>query len=396
MKYNFDEVINRDNTNSVKWNFNKDLFGCEDVIPMWVADMDFKTVPEVTEAIVKRASHGIYGYSERTDDYFDAVISWMKKRHDLDIKKEWILSTSGIVPAINFIIKTFTNKGDKILVQSPVYYPFYNAIKNNECEIVYNALKFDNEKYTMDFEDLEQKAKDSKVKIMILCNPHNPVGRVWSKDELFRLGKICAENDVLVISDEIHSDLIYKEFKHTSFAAVSEDFRKNSIICTAPSKTFNLAGLQVSNLIIFNKDLRDRLETFMSKLEINKLNLFAIIACEAAYKYGEQWLDELIEYLGENKNFLKNFIKKRIPKLKVIEAEGTYLVWIDCRKLNMNKEQLKEFMISKAGIAFDEGFIFGPGGEGFERINIACPRSTLEKALERMEQAINNLKSSDS
>ncbi len=390
MKYNFDEIIDRSNTNSVKWNFNKELLGYEDVIPMWIADMDFKTVPEVTEQIIKRANHGIYGYSERMDSYFDSVINWMKKRHNLDVKREWICSTPGIVPGLNFMIKAFTKPGDKIIVQSPVYYPFYNAIKNSKCEIICNGLKFEDEKYSMDFEDLEEKIKDPKVKIMILCNPHNPIGRVWTKEELIKLGEICISNGVVVISDEIHSDLVYKDFKHTSFASISESFRDNSITCTAPSKTFNLAGLQVSNLIISNKDLRDKFQDFVEKLGLKRMNLFGIIACEAAYNYGEQWLDELIEYLDENKKFVQNFINERIPKLKVIEAEGTYLLWVDCRALKMNGEQLKNFMLTKAGVAFDEGFIFGSAGEGFERINIACPRNILKKALERIEKAVNS------
>lgn len=391
LKYNFDEIINRTNTNSVKWDFNKELLGYENVISMWIADMDFKTVPEVTQAIRERANHGIYGYSERTDSYFQSIINWMKNRHELDIKKEWIFSTSGIIPALNLMIKAFSEPGDKIIVQSPVYYQFYNAIKNNDCEILSNSLQLKNGRYFMDFEDLEEKAKDPKVKIMILCNPQNPTGTVWSMQDLIKLGEICINNDVMIISDEIHCDLIYKSFKFTSFASISEKFRENSIICTAPSKTFNLAGLQVSNLIIANKKLRNKLETVVNKVGLKRINIFGIIACEAAYTYGEEWLDELMEYLDGNIKFLENFLLERISKLKVNKTESTYFVWIDCRALNMSEEELKKFMLAKAGVAFDEGFIFGTGGEGFQRINIACPRATLKEALERIETAINSL-----
>ncbi|MCT8977778.1 pyridoxal phosphate-dependent aminotransferase [Clostridium sp. CX1] len=391
MKYNFDEIIDRTNTNSIKWNFNKELLGYEDVIPMWIADMDFKTVPEVTEAIKKRAEHGIYGYSDGMDSYFNSVIKWMKRRHGFEVEKEWICTCPGIVPALHFILKACTNPGDRIIIQSPVYYPFYDSILHNHCEIVNNPLKFEEGKYTMDFQDLEKKIKEEKVRLLIICNPHNPVGRVWSKEELTKLGKICIENNVIVISDEIHSDLVFKDYKHTSFASISETFRENSITCTAPSKTFNIAGLQVSNVIISNRQLREKFKETLLNHGIKRLNLFGIIACEAAYNYGEQWLEELIEYLEDNKRFLNDFIKERIPKLKVVNTEGTYLVWIDCRKLGMTEEQLKLFMLTKAKVAFDEGFIFGQGGEGFERINIACPRTILKEALEKIEKAVNSL-----
>lgn len=391
MKYNFDEIIDRTNTNSVKWNFNNELLGYEDVIPMWIADMDFKTVPEVTEALIERAKHGIYGYSEGMNSYYDSVIAWMKKRHNFKIEKDWICTCPGIVPALHFIIKSFTKPGDKIIVQPPVYYPFYDSILHNDCEILLNPLKFDGEKYSMDFDDLKEKVKNDNVKLLILCNPHNPIGKVWSKDDLFKLGEICIENNVVVISDEIHADLIYKNYKHTPFASISEKFRENSITFTAPSKTFNLAGLQASNVIIPNENLRKIFKETMLNLGIKRLNLFAIVACEAAYAYGEPWLEELIDYLEENKKYLKNFIKERIPKIKVLDSEGTYLIWMDCKGLNMSNEELQKFMLEKAGVAFDEGYIFGQGGDGFERINIACPRSILKEASERIENAVNSL-----
>lgn len=391
MRYNFDEVIDRSMTNSVKWNFNKKFFGYEDVLPMWVADMDFKSPPEVINAIIKRAEHGIFGYSDRMESYYDSVISWMEKRHNWNIEKEWLCTCPGVVPAINFIIKAFTEQDDKVIVQSPVYYPFYNAIKNNGCEIVKNPLKPVDDTYEMDFDDLEKKI-DSRVKLLILSNPHNPVGKVWSKETLTKLGDICRKNNIIIISDEIHADLVYRKFTHIPFASISKEFEQNSITCTAPSKTFNLAGLHASNIIIPNENIRKKYLRELKSCSIHTINLFGIVACEAAYRYGEEWLEQLIDYLEENKLFLEKYVKERIPSLKVIKAEGTYLIWIDCRKLGLSPLELKDFMLAKAKIAFDEGYIFGSEGEGFERINIACPLSVLKEALERIEKAVNDHK----
>ncbi|KEJ00781.1 cystathionine beta-lyase [Clostridium botulinum A2B7 92] len=390
MKYNFDKVVNRDNTNCSKWNFNKETFGYEDIIPMWIADMDFETVPEVKEEIIKRAHHGIYGYTATTESYYEEVVNWMKKRHEWNIKKEWITNTPGIVMAVNTIVRAFTHLGDKVLLQRPIYYPFFKAINNNGCHIVNNPLKFDGKRYEMDFEDLDNKLSDPRVKIMILCSPHNPTGRVWTKKELVKVGNLCLKHNVLVISDEIHSDLIYKPNKHIPFAAICKEFADISITCTAPSKTFNLAGLQGSNIIISNERLMNEFKIAMENIGLSTLNIFASIACEAAYKYGEQWVEELIDYLQENKEFAKKFIKEKVPILKVIEPEGTYLLWIDCRELKISKEELEEFMLKEAGVAFDEGYIFGEEAIGFERMNIACPREILKRALERIEKAINN------
>ncbi|NFV74479.1 pyridoxal phosphate-dependent aminotransferase, partial [Clostridium botulinum] len=382
MKYNFDKVVNRDNTNCSKWNFNKETFGYEDIISMWIADMDFETVPEVKEEIINRAHHGIYGYTATTESYYKEVVNWMKKRHGWNIKKEWITNTPGIVMAVNTIVRTFTHSGDKVLLQRPIYYPFFKAINNNGCHIVNNPLKFDGKRYEMDFEDLDNKLSDPRVKIMILCSPHNPTGRVWTKEELVKVGNLCLKHNVLVISDEIHSDLIYKPNKHIPFAAICKEFADISITCTAPSKTFNLAGLQGSNIIISNERLMNEFKIAMENIGLSRLNIFAYIACEAAYKYGEQWVEELIDYLQENKEFAKKFIEEKVPMLKVIEPEGTYLLWIDCRELKMSKEELEEFMLKEAGVAFDEGYIFGEEAIGFERMNIACPREVLKEALE--------------
>ncbi|NEZ46413.1 pyridoxal phosphate-dependent aminotransferase [Clostridium niameyense] len=391
MKYDFNKIVKRDKTNCIKWNFNKKLLGHEDVISMWIADMDFETVPEVTEALIKRAKHGIYGYSSNSDSYYDAIINWMKNRHGWNIKKEWITLSPGVVMAVSALIRTFTHPGDKVVIQKPTYYPFFKCIENNGCHIVDNPLKFDGNRYEIDFEDLDVKLSDSRVKLMILCSPHNPTGRVWTKEELIKVGELCIKHNILIISDEIHSDLVYKEYKHTPFASISQEFRDASITCTAPSKTFNLAGLQTSNIIIPNDKLKKEYELTLENLGINRLNLFGYIACETAYTHGEMWLNELLDYLKENKEFVKKFINEKIPKLKVIEPEGTYLLWIDCRDLNMDINKLKEFMLKDVGVAFDEGYIFGQAGEGFERMNIACPRGILEKALVKMEKAINDI-----
>ncbi|MBL4935705.1 pyridoxal phosphate-dependent aminotransferase [Clostridium sp. YIM B02515] len=386
MKYDFDKVIDRKNTRSVKWDLKK-----KDIIPMWVADMDFEVPDEVVQAIKNRAEHKIYGYTAPDKEYYDSIINWFERRHGFVIKKEWINYCPGVVPAVNMLIRAFTKPGDKVILQVPVYHPFFTAVENNGCEVVENPLKLTEDKYEIDFEDLEKKIEDNKVKVLVLCNPHNPVGRVWTKEELVRLGELCIKNNVIVISDEIHCDLVYKEYNHISFASIKDDFAQISAVCTAPSKTFNLAGLQTSSIIIANNDLRKK---FFDVLEDNGIwapNIFGIEALEAAYNYGEQWLDEVIEYLKGNLDFLTQYISKNIPKLKIIKPEGTYLVWVDCRGLGMDSKELHNFFLNKAGVWFDEGYIFGRGGEGYERINIACSRKLLEEALKRIEAAVRDL-----
>ncbi len=386
MKYDFDKVVDRKDTRSVKWDLKQ-----KDIIPMWVADMDFEVPDEVVQAIKKRAEHKIYGYTSPDKEYYDSIINWFKRRHDFSIKKEWINYCPGVVPAINMLIRAFTKPGDKVILQVPVYHPFFTAVKNNGCEVVENPLKLTEDRYEIDFEDLEGKIEDNKVKVLVLCNPHNPVGRVWTKEELVRLGELCIKNNVIVISDEIHCDLVYKEYKHISFASINDDFAQISAVCTAPSKTFNLAGLQTSSIIIANTELRKK---FFDVLEDNGIwapNIFGIEALEAAYNYGEQWLDEVIEYLKGNLDFLTQYISKNIPKLKIIKPEGTYLVWVDCRELGMDSKELHNYFLNKAGVWFDEGYIFGRGGDGYERINIACSRKLLEEALKRMEAAVRDL-----
>ncbi|MBC2581042.1 MalY/PatB family protein [Clostridium sp. DJ247] len=390
MIYDFDKIIHRKNTNCVKWDAVERIYGDKDVIPMWIADMDFQVAEPIARAVEKRAQHAIYGYSLKDKEYNEAVVNWMKKRHNWDIKTQWITFTPGVVPALNFIVRGFTSPGDEVIIQTPVYHPFYDAIKNNGAQIVKNPLKYEDGKYYMDFEDLKNKITD-RTKLLILSNPHNPVGRVWTKEELTHLGEICLRNNILVISDEIHFDLVYKGFKHTVFASISEEFAQNSIICTAPSKTFNIAGLQVSNIIIPNTKLRKAFRTEIENSGIDEPNAFATDALKAAYNEGEEWLEQLMEYLEGNIDYLLQFFQEKIPKLKVIKPEGTYLVWIDCSELNMNRDELKEFFVKKVKLGFSNGIMFGEEGAQFQRINVACPRSVLKDALERIEREVNKL-----
>ncbi|THE14166.1 pyridoxal phosphate-dependent aminotransferase [Bacillus timonensis] len=387
MKYNFDESINRLQTNSVKWDEVENLFGDKEILPMWVADMDFKSPQPVIDALKERADHGIYGYTTRPDSYYEATVGWMQRRHNWTIEKDWIIFTPGVVPALGIIVQNFTNPGDKIIIQQPVYYPFMSVIEKNGREIVNNPLRLENGRYYMDFEDLEKKI-DPSVKMIILSNPHNPVGRVWAKDELTRLGEICLKHNILVVSDEIHFDLVYEGNVHTPFASISEEFAGHSITCTAPSKTFNLAGLQTSNMIIPNQDLRERFTKALEDRFIGMTNTFGVTALIAAYEKGEEWLDQLLVYLKGNLDFLNEYIKSNIPEVKVIEPDATYLVWLDCRELGMDAKKLEEVIQKQGKVAFDEGYIFGKEGEGFTRINIACPRALLEEGLKRFSQVL--------
>ena len=390
MSFNFDEVIDRKNTGSVKWDFYGEVFSGKDLLPMWVADMDFRVPEAVIEAVIKKAQHGIYGYTEGFDSYYQAIINWVKRRHNWKIKKEWIFDCPGVVPAMHWAVRTFTHPGDKVILQSPVYYPFFKAIKNGGCQVVNNPLKLDNSKYSMDFADLESKI-DSRVKMFILCHPHNPGGIVWSKEELTRLGEICIKNDIIVISDEIHGDLVLSGNKHIPFAAISEDFAMNTITCIAPSKTFNIAGLQASSVIIANPKLQKEFKIILENNAVSEPNIFALTALEAAYNHGDEWLDNLIKYIEENHKLVEDFIAAKIPKLKVIKAQATYLAWIDCRALGMDTTTLEKFVEKEAKLALTQGYVFGEGGEGFVRINLGCPRSVVQEALQRLKKAVDTL-----
>ena len=383
MKYDFDQVIDRTDSNSYKWQL-----GGRDLIPMWIADMDFQAPQPVIDAIVKRARHGVFGYAGPADTFFDAVIEWHRKRHGWKIQKEWIEFCPGIIPALHLLVRALTHPGDRIIVQTPVYYPFYWAVEKNGRHIARNQLVLENGKYKINFNDLEEKARDSRTKLLILCSPHNPVGRVWTREELSRLGDICMENNVFVISDELHCDLVFDGYTHVPFADISDEFAWNSVTCTAPSKTFNLAGLQTSSLIIPDPEIR---ELYQHRYFNIRPNPFGLVATEAAYTRGGEWLEQLMAYLADNLAFLKSFVKERLPMVDVIEPEGTYLVWMDFRRLGMDPGELEDLMLNQAGLWLDEGYIFGSEGAGFERFNIACPRTVLEEGLNRVADAVDQI-----
>lgn len=391
LEYDFDKVIDRKNTNCLKYDSAVKRGKPADILPLWVADMDFEVPKEVKEAVIKRAEHGIFGYSEdRTDSYFEAVRDWMKEKHDWEIEEKWLVKTPGVVYALAMAIRAFSGKGDAILVQQPVYYPFQEVIEDNDRKLVNNPLVLDESgKYQIDFKDFETKIEENDVKIFFLCNPQNPTGRVFSKEELERLGEICLQHQVLVVSDEIHQDFVYRG-KHTVFANLGEKFRDNSIICTAPSKTFNIAGLQVSNIFIANPKLRAKFRKEIAATGYSQLNVLGLTACEAAYRYGSAWHEELLAYLKGNIEFIRSFIKERLPEIRFIEPEGTYLAWFDFRSLSLTEREREDMIVNKAGLWLDRGEMFGPGGEGFERINIACPRSILNQAFVQLEEAIHN------
>lgn len=394
IKYSFDCIIDRSNNFSAKWSEMEKKYGSNDLLPMWVADMDFKTAPCIVDAIRERLDQEIYGYTTRPDSYNESIVNWVKKRHDWDIKSEWLIYSPGVIPSISLLIQQLTNEGDKIIIQQPVYSPFANVVKDNSRELVVNPLKQDeNGRYVMDYEDLESKI-DGNVKLFILCNPHNPVGRVWEKEELIKLGEICLKNNIKVISDEIHSDIIFKDYKHIPFASISDEFAKNSITCIAPTKTFNIAGLQTSVVVLPNEDDYKLLDKAFTTIDIKRNNCFSLVASEAAYNHGEEWLEELLEYLEGNIDFLIDYIKINIPQIKVVKPEGTYLVWLDFSGLGLDDDDLSNLIKEKAKVALNGGLAFGPEGKGYQRINLACPRSMVKESLERIKKAIDSLNTS--
>lgn len=381
MKYNFDEIINRKCTSSSKWDNVGPRVGNPNALPMWVADMDFRCPQPVVDAIIQRAKHMIYGYPYVTDDFREALIHWVEKRHEWDIKPEWIVFSTGVVPIFNTVIQEFTDVGDKVIIQRPVYHPFGFAVDDNNREISDNSLIYKDGKYTIDFEDLERKAKDPKAKVMIFCNPHNPVGRVWNKEELLKVADICLQNHVILISDEIHSDLMLFGHKHIPLASLGKAYAMNTITCYAPSKTFNTAGLRGSGIVIPNPQLRERLEKRFKQNRSIQQNIFALPGFVAAYNQCEDYLEQLIPYLEENVRFLEKFLHKNMPKIKLVYPEGTYLMWLDCSAMGIQGDELADFFIQKAGVAINRGDGFGKEGAAFVRLNIGCPRKTLEKGL---------------
>jgi cysteine-S-conjugate beta-lyase len=389
MKYNFDKEITREQSGSVKWDL-RETRGGNEIIPMWVADMDFQTPDEVISAIVERAKHGIFGYTYPTDSYRQAVTSWMKKRHNWDIKKEWIITTPGVVAAFSAAIEAFTSEGDKIIIQPPVYHPFHKVINTSNRIVVENRLIVVNNRYTMDFDDLERILKEG-ASMIVLCSPHNPVGRVWTEDELINLNELCVKYDTLILSDEIHSDLIMPGNMHRVMAEISSGKNHKIITCTAASKTFNLAGLSCSNVIINDPDLTALFQKRIQRSSISTPNIFGLLATETAYTFCEEWLDELLSYIHKNYFLLKEYINENIPRIKVTDLEGTYLSWLDITGYKLPDSAIDEILLKKARVWFDSGPQFGPGGEGFQRINIACPQKTLIRALDRIKTAFRSI-----
>ncbi|MEB1807903.1 MAG: pyridoxal phosphate-dependent aminotransferase [Bacillaceae bacterium] len=391
MTSRFDHVENRKGTNSMKWDAVDKLYEGEDLWPMWVADMDFSAPTEVIQAIQEEVGRGIFGYPVRSASVDSAVQSWLKRRLNWEVDAEELVYTSGVVPAISQIIKRFTEPGDKVIIQPPVYYPFFNVVTNQDRQLIENPLVFDGCHYRMDFEHLRS-VIDQKTKILLLCSPHNPVGRVWTEAELQTLAEICIEQDLLVISDEIHCDIIFKRHQHIPTATLSEEMKQRTITCMAPSKTFNLAGLQTSYTIISNPALRRKFKNHLSREFLNMFNSIGAVAMEAAYNEGEAWLEEFLSYLQGNVQFVKTYIEEHMPKIKVIQPEGTYLLWLDCSDLGMTAQERKKWLTEQAKLALSNGIVFGKEGEPFERMNLACSRDSVKEGLERLKKAYDSLK----
>ncbi|WP_418697305.1 MalY/PatB family protein [Bacteroides sp.] len=382
MNYDFDTINPRRGTNSYKWDSAPD----DDLLPMWVADMDFRTALPVVEALTRRVQQGIFGYTKVPGAYYDAITDWFHHRHNWRMEKEWIIYTSGVVPALSAVIKALTVPGDKVLVQTPVYNCFFSSIRNNGCEPVSNPLIREGNTYHMDFDDLEQKAADPKARLLLLCNPHNPAGRVWTREELTRIGEICIRHNVLVVSDEIHCELTFPGYVYTPFASISDQFLHHSVTCVSPSKAFNLAGLQIANIITSDTERRQKIDKAININEVCDVNPFGVEALMAAYNEGREWLDGLKAYLLDNYLCMKDFCKEYLPQFPIMELEGTYLVWMDCSTLGKASTQMEHLLKEKARLWLNAGTMYGEEGEGFMRWNIACPRSVLIKGLKRFRK----------
>ena len=389
MAYNFDEIINRENSGSLKYDIRKQKFAKEDVIPMWVADMDFRTPDFIVDALKQCAEKDIFGYFLFPDSYYKSIINWVKRHHQWEIQKDWISYCPGVVPALSLAVLAYTQPGDKIIVQPPVYHPFFFVIKDNKRQVVENPLLLKNGRFYMDFNDLEPKLIDAKM--LFLSNPHNPGGMVWKKEELMQLAELCLKYNVLLISDEIHADLVFKPNKFIPVASLSSEIANNTVSFIAPSKTFNMAGLSSSSVIISNKSLKARFDETLHTIHVGLGNSFGIAATEAAYNHGDTWINELLDYISSNIDFVENYLKKHVPQIKMIRPEGTYLIWLDCRDLNLSDDELNRFFIEKANLGLNEGRTFGTGGNGFMRMNVACPKSIIEKALLNLKEAIANI-----
>jgi cystathionine beta-lyase len=387
MPYNFDEIIERRGTNCIKYDRLEQFCGNAEALPMWVADTDFRVPDFIMNAIRERAEHEVLAYSFRPESYHQSIIDWMKKRHDWEIQREWISFSPGVVPAVTMLIMALTNEDEKVIVQPPVYFPFFTCVKGSGRKMVENPLKLENGRYYFDFEDLKARI-DGKTKMLLLSSPHNPGGMVWTKEELTELGRICKEKGVIIVSDEIHSDLVYPGHKHVPLPSISEELAEITVVCMAPNKTFNIAGLSSAFLVIPQKKMRVRYERLLNVLHVHGGNIFGTVATEAAYTHGEEWLGELLEYLQGNLNYLNEFIADHLPKVKVIQPESFFLVWMDFRDYGLSEKEMKDVLVNKAGVAMNVGSTFGTGGEGYFRMNIGCPRSTLQEGLERIEKAL--------
>lgn len=384
-KYDFDRIIPRRNTGSYKWDSAKS----DDVLPMWVADMDFRTADCIIEALRRRVDHGIFGYTRVPDKYYETVVEWFGRRHGWQFTKDMIIYTSGVVPALSAIIKAMTMPGDKVIVQTPVYNCFFSSIRNNDCEILENPLRYEKCRYTIDYQDLERKASDPKARLLLLCNPHNPAGRVWSADELERLNDICLRNNVMVVADEIHCELVFPGHRFTPFASISGETLRNSVTCNSPSKAFNTAGLQIANIIAQSPEVRAAIDRAININEVCDVNPFGVEALIAAYTEGEEWLSQLVDYLYHNYLTLHEYFAKYLPSLPVTEMEGTYLVWVDCRSLDIDSDTLEHRLLETERLWLNSGTMYGKNG--FMRINIACPKSVMLDGLNRLRHFITRL-----
>lgn len=382
----FDRIVERRNTNSYKWDFCKELTGYTNLLPMWLADMDFLSPPKIIEAIKTRADHGLFGYTITPESYYEAFIQWVKRRYSWDIKREWITVTPDVLRAIVFAIHAYTNLGDKVVIQPPVYYPFTKLILNNGRQVLENQLKFDGQQYFMDYEHLEE-VIDSRTKMFILCNPHNPIGRSWTTEELRKLGEICSRHGLLIVSDEIHSDLVFEGYQHVPFAKISKQTGNMTITCNSASKTFNLSGTCIANVIIEDKKLRIYYKNICESLWTKMVNIFSILAAETGYRFCGQWLEQVMQYIYDNYLLLKDYLDSEIPKIAVVELQATYLAWLNFRNTGLTSEKLNRLLREEAEVWLDEGRIFGAGGDLFQRMNIACPRSILQESLSRMKKA---------
>ena len=384
----FDKIVDRRNTRCLKYDFAVERHMPADVLPLWVADMDFETSSYIEDALIERAKHAIYGYSEAKTPYFEILKKWMQKHHDWDIQRKWLIKTPGVVFALAMAVKAYTEPGDAVLIQQPVYYPFSEVIKDNGRNVVSNTLYLgEDNRYHIDLEDFEQKIVENQIKLFLLCNPHNPVGRVWTKEELTRLGDICVKHHVTVVSDEIHEDFVFKG-KHQVFANIKKEYEEITVTCTAPSKTFNIASLMISNILIPNPELKRKFKHQMDAAGISQLNVLGLVACESAYEHGEEWYQAMKTYVKANIEFVKQYVEEQLPGVKMVEHEGTYLVWLDFRGTGLSVEELDDKIINQAKLWLDSGKIFGSCGEGFQRINVACPRKVLEEAMERIKKVV--------